>query len=56
LAQIGSSSLDETEKIRKSKLGTWKLGPDSTAVLEISTVATNGYVVADGVQLLLVNP
>jgi hypothetical protein len=44
--------VDEKEKSGARSLGTVALGPDSTATLELSTKGTEGYVVADGVQLL----
>src|SRR4030095_12179666 len=44
--------VDEKERSGARSLGTVALGPDSTATLELSTKDTEGYVVADGVQLL----
>jgi hypothetical protein len=44
--------VDEKERSGARSLGTIALGPDSTATLELSTRDTEGYVVADGVQLL----
>lgn len=44
--------VDERDKSGARTLTTIALGPDSSETLEVSTSGTDGYVVADGVQLV----
>jgi hypothetical protein len=48
--------IDERDKSGARSIAKLKLGPDSTATLEVSNKGTDAHVVADGVQLVPVKP